>query len=244
MNEAVQWLLKAIPTYVLTFGRVFVAPKTEILEKCKGGDAAVPGALAFFGISLLILYPLARGSTEPHSEFWDTALRTVSLSVIGGLATLGILAFAWRVMGARLEFSKLLVAYCYISSVSFLVWSILALAVSGMIAAWYPETYRAATRWALSVSQITPDMFSLKYGESISALKAMPGYRLYEVVATISAAVPAFWLFCAWGTFRQLASVSRLRSAGAAVIFMLLIFPLGIVLNFIDPEFWKSVGSS
>src|SRR5438094_6959819 len=118
MNEAVQWLLKAIPTYVLTFGRVFVAPKTEILEKCRGEDSAVPGALVFLGVSQLLLYPLARGSTEPHSEFWDTALRSVSLIIVGGLATLGMLALAWRIMGVRIEFSKLLVAYCYTSGVS------------------------------------------------------------------------------------------------------------------------------
>ena len=74
MSEAVQWLLKAIPTYVVTFGRVFVAPKTEILEKCKGAESAVPGALLFLGVSQLVLYPLAEGwlaevSKQPHSEF-------------------------------------------------------------------------------------------------------------------------------------------------------------------------------
>ena len=51
MSEAVQWPLKAIPTYVLTFGRVFVAPKTEIVAKCRGEESAVPDALVFLGVS-------------------------------------------------------------------------------------------------------------------------------------------------------------------------------------------------
>jgi hypothetical protein len=54
MSEAVQWLLKAIPTYVLTFGRVFVAPKTEIVAKCRGEESAVPDALVFLGVSQLV----------------------------------------------------------------------------------------------------------------------------------------------------------------------------------------------
>jgi len=234
MNEAVQWLLKAIPTYVLTFGRVFVAPKTEILEKCRGEDSAVPGALVFLGVSQLLLYPLARGSTEPHSEFWDTALRSVSLIIVGGLATLGMLALAWRIMGVRIEFSKLLVAYCYISGVSWVVWSVLSLALTGMFAAWYPETYRAAMRSAETTPALGPEMFSAKRAESMRALQAMPGYQQIGLLSTIAFSLPLLWSFCAWGTYRHLASVGRLRSAVALVIFVLLMFPWGIFLIYVD----------
>jgi len=73
MSEAVQWLLKAIPTYLLTFGRIFVAPKTEIIEKCKGGESAVPGALAFLAVSMLILYGF-EGSKDSQSDFWTTVI--------------------------------------------------------------------------------------------------------------------------------------------------------------------------
>jgi hypothetical protein len=230
VSEAVQWLLKAIPTYVITFGRIFVAPKTEILEKCRGDESALPGALVFLGVSQLVLYPLAQGSTGQHSEFWDTALRAVSLLVIGGLGAVGMLALAWRIMGARLEFSKLLVAYCYISGVSAVVWSVLALAIMGMFATFYPQTYRAAMH-----TFGTPQaVFSGKYAESITALRAMPGYQLFGVLSTIAWSLLLLWLFCAWGTFRHLASASRLRSAVAAAIFVLLMVLLGQLLNFMS----------
>ena len=237
MSEAVQWLLKAIPTYVLTFGRVFVAPKTEILEKCRGGDSAVPGALAFLGVSQLVLYPLARGSTEPHSEFWDTVLSSVSLGIIYGLGTLGMLALAWRIMGARIEFSKLLVAYCYTVGVCSVIWSVLSLAMTGMFATLYPETFRAMMRHVATA----PETISGKDAERLAeaareamALNAMPGYDLLGALIAIVWLLPLLWWFCAWGTYRHLASVSRVRSAAALVIFCLLMVPLAMFLIFVD----------
>lgn len=241
MSEAVQWLLKAIPTYVITFGRVFVAPKTEILEKCRGGESAVPGALVFLAVSQLVLYPLARGSTEPQSEFWDTALRAVSLLVIGGLGAVGMLALAWRLVGARLEFSKLLVAYCYISGVYSVVWSVLALALNGMLATFYPDTYRAAMHTFGTPPQ---EMFSGKSAESMTALRAMPGYQLFGVLSIIAWSLPLLWSFCAWGTFRHMASASRIRSAAAVIIFISAMLLLAMLLTFVNPVSQKSDGTN
>ena len=231
MNEAVQWLLKAIPTYVLTFGRVFVAPKTEIVAKCRGEESAVPGALVFLGVSQLVLFPLAQGSKELHSAFWDTALRAVSLSIIGGLATLGVLALAWRVLGVRLKFSELLVAYCYMLGIFSVVWSILSLAVIGMFASFYPETYRAMIQAQANPVPISK-AFSPENMESARALQAMPGFFLFSAMANIAFYMTLMWLFFAWGTFRELASVSRLRSFIALAIFLILWLPVWIILAF------------
>jgi hypothetical protein len=225
MNEAVQWLLKAIPTYVLTFGRVFVAPKTEIIKKCREAESELPGALIFLGVSQLILFPLAQGS-EPHSDFWSTVLRAVSFGLISGLATLGVLALAWRIMGVRFDFSKLLVAYCYISGVSSVIASVLSLASAGIFATYYPETYRAMMSIGTPMGT-TPS----KYTESMTALQAKPGYLLFAVMSLIAWSVALLWLFFAWGVFRNLASVSRLRSAVAGAIFVLLWVPMAWLLG-------------
>jgi hypothetical protein len=54
----------------------------------------------------------------------------------------------------------------------------------------------------------------------------MPGYRLFGMMGGIPSCVALLWLFFAWGTFRQLASVSRLRSFIALAIFLLLWLPV------------------
>ncbi len=235
MNEAVQWLLKAIPTYVLTFGQVFVAPKTEIVAKCRGEESAVPDALVFLGVSQLVLYPLVQGSTGPHSAFWDTALRAVSVGIIGGLATLAVLALAWRIIGARLKFSELIVAYCYMLGVFSVISSVLSLAVIRMFAEFYPKTYRA---WIDFLAQAKSLTFSEAFSpspeavESIRKLQEMPGYFLFLMIVVIAFWMALLWLFFAWGTFRQLASVSRLRSFIALAIFLLLWLPVQMIQGF------------
>ena len=235
MNEAVQWLLKAIPTYVLTFGQVFVAPKTEIVAKCRGEESAVPDALVFLGVSQLVLYPLVQGSTGPHSAFWDTALRAVSVGIIGGLATLAVLALAWRIIGARLKFSELIVAYCYMLGVFSVISSVLSLAVMGMFSASYPKTYRAYIDYvAQAQNKSISEAFSPspEAVESMSKVMAMRGYLLFSMMAVIAFYVALLWLFFAWGTFRQLASVSRLRSFIALAIFLLLWLPVQMIQGF------------
>jgi len=227
MSEAVQWLLKAIPTYLLTFGRIFVAPKTEIIEKCKGGESAVPGALAFLAVSMLILYGF-EGSKDSQSDFWTTVIRTVANSVIVGLATVGALALAWRMTGARIEFPKVLVAYCYTSGVSVLLWSIFGLAIDGILKAWYPETYPAYMRAA----ETTPMVLSRKFWQSQGTLQAMPDYQKFGLISTIGSLFPFLWLFAAWGTYRRLAAVGRLRSAIALAIFFLLLCLFGLILSY------------
>jgi len=224
MSEAVQWLLKALPNYVLTFGRVFVRPKTEILEKCKGGESAVPGALGFFAVSQLVFFPLARGTTDLHSDFWLTVFRTVSMSVIGGFGTVAALALAWRMTGARIEFSKLLVAYCYISSVSFVLGSVLNLATLGVLKTLYPDTFTAFERAAPKA----PIPLSPKYAEYIEEIqKTMPNFGGFQKALfwamLISILLLVLWMFGAWGIFRRLAEVGRLRSATALAIFILLL---------------------
>ena len=237
MSEAVQWPLKAIPTYVLTFGRVFVAPKTEIVAKCRGEESAVPDALVFLGVSQLVLYPLVQGSTGPHSAFWDTALRAVSLGILGGLATLAVLALAWRIIGARLKFSELIVAYCYMLGVFSVISSVLSLAVIRMFAEFYPKTYRAMIDFQAQAQSLTfSEAFSRspppEAAESTRALLAMPGYFLFSMIVVIAFWMALLWLFFAWGTFRQLASVSRLRSFIALAIFLLLWLPVQMIQAF------------
>jgi hypothetical protein len=192
-------------------------------------------ALVFLGVSQLVLYPLVQGS-RPHSAFWDTALRAVSLGILGCLATLAVLALAWRIIGARLKFSELIVAYCYMLGVFSVISSVLLLAVMGMFAASYPKTYRAMIDH--SQAHYNPAAISEAFSpspeaiESFRKLQEMPGYRLFGTMGAIAFSMALLWLFVAWGTFRQLASVSRLRSFIALAIFLLLWLPVQMIQGF------------
>ena len=174
---------------------------------------------------------MAQGSTDPHSNFWGTVFRTVSMSVIDGLGAVGALALAWRMTGARIEFSKLLVAYCYISGVCFVLGSVLILATTGMLRTLYPETYPAFERAA----ETAPRVFSPKYTESIEALRAMPDVEKFGKITFSPILLPLLWAFGAWGTYRHLAEVGRLRSATALAIFiLLLLFLWGPLMAFME----------
>ena len=113
------------------------------------------------------------------------------------------------------------------------VLSVLSLALRGMFVTFYPDTYRAAMH-----------TFGTPTHEAITALKAMPGIDLFSKISMFVALLSLLWLFFACGTFRHLASVSRLRSAIAAAIFLLLMLPLAMLLTSIDAAAQKSDGTS
>ncbi|PYJ45685.1 MAG: hypothetical protein DME85_12950 [Verrucomicrobia bacterium] len=129
------------------------------------------------------------------------------MSVIDGLGAVGALALAWRMTGARIEFSKLLVAYCYISGVCFVLGSVLILATTGMLRTLYPETYPAFERAA----ETAPRVFSPKYTESIEALRAMPDVEKFGKITFSPILLPLLWAFGAWGTYRHLAEEGGCR---------------------------------
>ena len=53
---------------------------------------------------------------------------------------------------------------------------------------------------------------------------------LVDLVSTVSVLIPYLWLFAAWGAFRELNEVGRVRSAIVLAVVLVLSVPVGLGL--------------
>jgi hypothetical protein len=112
-----------------------------------------------------------------------------------------------RVVGGKLNRRKVIVATCYFSGVSTIIFLAFSLVAAGVFRTLDPVGYQQVMTGAVI------DPMSLWEGGGYKAFVGLLGLGFLAACA---------WIFCVWGAYRELMQLSKLRSGIALILFIVL----------------------
>jgi hypothetical protein len=207
MKEILSRLLDALLPYGRQMTALLLSPKRAILQLDLESDSALSAAFVFLAVTCTLAFlaqiPLLPAENDKELLFGFLAVSSALVFALNVAAV--ILVF--RVVGAKVAGTKIVVMSCYISGVSTFIFLVFNLISAGTLKILDSVDFRQV------ISGSNPNPTS---GESMIYL-ALLGLGL---VATCA------WIFCIWGAYRELMQLSRLRSGIALSLFLGFFFPL------------------
>lgn len=218
MKDLFEKLIGLIPTYLDDLFSLLSGPKSFIAERIADNEPVMEKALVFLAVSFFISWilkiSLIRG--DPFLELGSDAIFVlIYVSAYGGA-----LYSAWRIIGGRSEFKKVLTINFYYSGILKLMMSFVFLGMMGAIRISDPALYK--------------DIFDSAYSGGIATflinnkqqLLQNTGYRLSIMVQFVGFSAMLAWIFIGWGAYRELNQLSRLQSFAAGLLFILFCLPV------------------
>jgi len=204
MKDLIDKLLAALPLYSRQMTALLLNPKKYILEQELESDSALQQALTFlavsFGIAFIAQIPFIPSGQDKELVFGFLAI----ISALIFILNVALLILAWKIVGGKLAWRKLLVATCYFSSGSTLLSLAFCLLGEGCFKLLDPVLY-----------QQTLNGIPLDSGELFHSA----GYVTLLIFAGVAFSAVYFWIFVIWGAYRQLMQLNKLRSAVALFFF-------------------------
>jgi hypothetical protein len=199
--------------YLLTGPRRFLA------RHARGRASDLLAAIIFLLLALLLGDIVLTTIYTPRESLLGLIVASVVVMVLMTLAISAPLWFAWRLMGARRHYARLLVVLLHQVSIVQLV----PLVVGAVIATGVELRSMNSVRLAMDDA--------MKQGSASAALEALaeslePLYQGPEVlIATglglVVTLAGAIWVIRSWGAYRDAFDLSRGRSVGALLLFVL-----------------------
>jgi hypothetical protein len=212
MNELLQRIVAFIPAYVGNLVNVVQGPKRFIRGRLSHQEHQLEDALLFLGISFLIgwVLKLSFVGKELFKELLADSGFILMMTLGYGLAV----CLAWRTVKGRADTQKHLIIHFYYSGVLILGEACWFMALIGILKAGSPQFY---TQLMDSVQRGNLRFFVDP--RNADALSRVPGFWLVYCGGIIAA---IGWWIAGWGAYRELNRLSKLRSAIAAVLFVIL----------------------
>ena len=193
------------------FGRQLSAllpgPKTAILQQDLESDTALQQALTFLSVSVALAY-IAQIPFLPSGQ--NKELMFGILAIQSGLVfalNVGMVILVWRMVGAKGQPRKILIASCYFSGLSTIIFLAFSLLGAGAYKILDPVGFQQM------VSGAIPDpLDQAKSG----------GYQVYIGMLTLGFLATYVWILAIWGAYRQMLQMSKRRSAVAFLLFTML----------------------
>jgi len=208
----------AVAGYVPDLARLLRRPKRSIVSRNGGRDVDVVDAITFWFFSLVIGHVALLLGWPHKSPAWELVLIGVGVGLATILALSLPLWLAWRLLGARRHYARVLVPLTYQHAVVCLGFALGATLL--FFALDMHETGKLAQlRDVLLATVGTEERFRVMH-EAIGPLVQTSEFaRALPVFCALQLAV-ALWLFISWGAYRQSLGASRLRSLAAFVLFV------------------------
>ena len=215
MKDAVQWVLVQIPKYVSNFYILFVSPKRFVGARNMSDEKSLAEAFTFLAVSFIFALLF-------HIPLMPDDVNLLKFLGVQGVANLLWVVFAaaglrlaWKCMGGRAQFTSFLITYCYYFGVTLVLIKILHLFVLGIFKTFYPDVYEALKYLLLGVmAELAEDLPVFPF------LVVFGGYIAVGI-----------WLFLGWGAYRELNGLTKIRSFGAGMLFILV---SGVLLAFLS----------
>jgi hypothetical protein len=184
---------------------LLLGPKTAILRKDLGSDTALRQGLTFLAVSFGITYiaeiPLLPAGLNKEVTFGALAVQAALAVSLNAAA----LILAWKIVGGKLAPKKIVVATCYFSGVSTILFLGFYLVAAGAFKTLDPITYQQM------MSGAATDPIDLWSNSAV---------RVFGYLIVLGFAVTTAWIFGIWGAYRQLMQIDKLRSGIALSLFM------------------------
>lgn len=205
MKDLIAQMLAALPAYAKQLIELLSAPKAFVAKKELASPTAIKKALTFLAISFGLAY-IAQIPFLPETQNKELMFGVLAIgSAFGFILNIAVLAFSWKIVGGKLGWKKYVVATCYFSSVSTLLFLGVSLLAGGIFNILDPVLYKQV----LAGFVVDPDDWSIGYKASLIIL----GIGFLAVYA---------WILGIWGAYRKLNHLSRLRSGIAFTVFVML----------------------
>jgi hypothetical protein len=213
MKDLIEKILVYLPQYLSNFGLIFSGPKTFIAAKNVESDTAFTEALLFLGISLALVVLMLAPLQPAGRDFWSSFSSTLVVWLIAVPLAALVIRAAWWIVGGRAPAQSFFVTYAYFFGVPVVLSAAVQLLSMGFFKTFEPELY----------SQVVAAM------EKKSAMPA-PSQSHVPLISLailgIGFLLIAIWGFIAWGAYRKLNGLGRLRSFAAILIAGILTWPV------------------
>ena len=213
MKELIDQILKYLPLYLTNFGAIFAGPKSFIAAKNVSSDDAFSDALLFLGVSMALVIIMGAPLLPPGNDFWThVGSLAVQVLVMVSLSAM-VVRVAWWIVGGRASARCFFVTYSFFFGVALVVFTAVQMLSFGFFKVFEPELFGQF----IAAIQRRGDMPDLS-GDWVQ-LTALSIY----FVGYLSMCV---WFLIAWGAYRNINGLSRLRSFFALIITSILSWPV------------------
>jgi hypothetical protein len=210
MKDIIEKILAYLPQYFVELGAVCTTPKRFIAERDVNSDETFAAALLFLAISLvlqtLILAPLNLSGRDLWTELGSVAVVTMMDVTLGALA----IYIGWWIVGGRARAKGFFTSFSYFSGAVMVVGAGLILLEWSIVKLFDPERFEKVFVRRHGSEQIKM-MFDSEYAARIIG---EPSVTWYVAVGLHWAFILLFlgWIIVAWGAFRKLSGLSKIRS--------------------------------
>jgi hypothetical protein len=229
MKEILEKILIYLPKYLSDFGSILVGPKTFIAGRV-AKDEAFSDAMLFLGVSIAL--SIVMTASSPEKEFW-TYVGTNSVVTLLAMCSFGtITRFAWWIVGGKAPAQSFFATYAFFFGVGLILKSLVLLLSLGFLKLLEPERYKQF------FAALSAGFQALLLGQQFPPPNVtMPESWVFPVALAIfemGVLTIGFWSFIAWGAYRQMNGLSRLRSFWALSIVGVLLVPATAIIYLIQ----------
>jgi hypothetical protein len=207
VKELVEKLMGALPFFARRFVALLGGPKSAVLALDLESDSALEEAFTFlavsFGITFIAGIPFLLERQDKELFFGVLAVQ----SALSFVLNVALVAAAWKMVGAKLTWKKVVAVSCYFCGVSTILCLLFWLVGAGVFKIMDGVGYKQF------MSGVVVDS---------AGLMNSAGLKSFFVFAVLGILATYVWIVCVWGAYRELMQVSKGKSAVALVLFTVL----------------------
>jgi hypothetical protein len=226
------WRSAARTTVALVpdFLSLLFQPRRFLARRTAGKDASVAGAVAYFAIAVVLAVAIVLSAYTPSQSVASFGLTVMVMGLVVTLAASGPLWIAWRAVGARHHYRRLLIVLLHQSAVLHLmiliaVWMVLVgLDLSSRNV--MRDTIDAGMRPGASL-EAALDLIRTR----LVPLVAAPEVRISLALGTLTVLAAVAWTYASWGAYRDAFGLTRARSALAVFLLVVMIAAVAALIQ-------------
>jgi hypothetical protein len=222
MKDFLEKILTSTPNFLLVFGAVFSGPKAFIAERRMYAKEEWVDALTFLAIcsALSALAQILTTRPSEHGDLWATVGGNVLLTLIALALGATALRISWSSVGGRTPARSFFITYAYTFGVSVVINSIFQLLSVGV----FNVTRHSTGDWVTRLDS----------SDWVTRLDGTGALLIAMAIQFIGFAAVCAWIFIAWGAYRQLSGLTRVRSFFALIIAAVLSLPITVIVLLIE----------
>ena len=228
MKDLLQSISELGPAYLNDFLSLIQQPKRFAVGRATTRPLPIRDALVFLTLSFLLGWILKVSFSQS-----SPLQLAVEMPKDGAFTLAQVLAYgaaiclAWRAVQGRAELQTFFVVHFYYSGIFLMLMAVWFMFLMGIWRAFDPTLYAEMLKAACSGA-----MYSF-IQQRLDQIIQSPAITPMLLAILGGMAVLTAWVFAGWGAYREVNRLSRFQSAMAAIIFIVLCFPITVTLFFI-----------
>ena len=207
MGKLIDAVVIYLPRYLADFGSLFLGPKRFIAQKNTRAKDTFGESLVFLVVSQFLTVVMTAPLARPGISLSVRLMASAVVALLGTALSAIALRFAWRLVGGRATVRSFFVTYAYFASVIAVVLTLFLLLGEGVFKVLAPEIYALVIYATVNGRPIPQEAFK----DQIIVVAIVSIYVVGFLFVTV-------WSLVAWGAYRELNALGRVRSLLALMI--------------------------